>query len=94
MRLGFQHPSPFERVQHSRYPDPDWIVIVRRRGERTFYSTTDARAYFSEDNPARFYVDHPGEIGIFARLHIALAGDQARQVLTAAEVAELIGDQP
>ena len=92
MRLGFQQPSPFERVQHTRYPEPNWIVTVRRRGERTFYSTTDARAYFSEDNPASHYVEHPGDISIFARLHLALAVKKDRQVLTAAEVAELIGD--
>ena len=94
MRLGFQQPSPFERVQHSRYPDPDWIVIVRRRGERTFYSTTHARAYFSEDNPADLYVDHPGEISIFARLHLALAVKKDHQVFTATEVATMIGDHP
>lgn len=94
MRLGFQYPSPFELVQHSRYPDPDWIVTVRRRGAKTVYSSISARAFFDENDPARFYVDHPGEIGIFARLHIALAGDRAHQELTAAEVAELIGDHP
>lgn len=94
MRLGFQQPSPFERIQHDRYPEPNWIVTVRRRGAKTVYSSISARAFFDENNPARFYVDHPGEVSIFARLHIALAGDQARQVLTAAEVAELIGDHP
>ena len=94
MRLGFQHRSPFERVQHSRYPDPDWIVIVRRRGTKTVYSSISARASFDENDPARFYVDHPGEISIFARLHLALAVKKDRQVLTAAEVATMIGDHP
>ena len=92
MRLGFQQPSPFERVQHSRYPDPDWIVAVRRRGAKTVYSSISASASFDENNPASHYVEHPGEISIFARLHLALAVKKARQELTAAEVAELIGD--
>lgn len=69
MRLGFQHPSPFKRIPNHAFGDDDWTVTVRTRGDVWIYSTIRARACFHSDNPAHLYVDHPGEISLFARMH-------------------------
>ena len=75
MRLGFQYPSPFERIEHHRYGDDGWQVTIRRHGDRWSYSTIHAFAHFGPDNAADLFVDHPGEIAIFARLHLALGAE-------------------
>lgn len=99
--LGFQSPSPFEKIEHHNYPDEAWTVSIRKRGGMTVYSSTDARAIFGQDSKrgiidANDYIDHPGEISIFARLHLALIklGDVlvADQVLTTKQVQELLGE--
>ncbi|MGP5263689.1 hypothetical protein [Glutamicibacter arilaitensis] len=99
--LGFQSPSPFEKIEHHNYPDEAWTVSIRKRGGMTVYSSTDARALFGEDSKrgvidANDYTDHPGEISVFARLHLALIelGDPlvSDQALTSKQVQELLGD--
>lgn len=93
MRLGFQFPSPFERIPDCRYGDHDWTVTVRKRGKVWTYSSLMARASFGTDRPAEPFTGHPGEIGLFAQLHIALnPGDMGDKiVLNSRQVADLIG---
>ena len=97
MRLGFQSPSPFERIEHHHYGDDGWQVSIRKRGDKWTYSTIHARAYFGPDNAPDLYVDHPGDIALFARLHIKLSA--ARQLealdhvaLDSSQVARLLGE--
>ena len=93
MRLGFQYPSPFERIPNWRYGDDDWSVTIRKRGKVWTYASLMARAHFGPDRPAEPFSDHPGEIGVFAQLHIALnLGDLGDKiVLDSRQVYELIG---
>jgi len=91
MRLGFQSPSPFERIEHHHYGDDDWKVTLRKIGSGVRYSTVNATARFDDDNRAEMYIDHPGEISIFARLHIAYKLVADRDEMRSEEVAELIG---
>ncbi|MGP5256416.1 hypothetical protein [Glutamicibacter ardleyensis] len=95
--LGFQSPSPFEKIEHHNYPDAAWTVSIRKRGGMTMYSSIDARAIFGENSKygvidARDYVEHPGHIAIFARLHLARQEEPPaeRIVMNSAEVAALI----
>lgn len=91
MRLGFQSPSPFERIDHHRYGDDGWRVTLRRVANGVRYSTTGATARFGDDNPAELYVDHPGDIRIFARLHLTYKLVAERDELDSDEVADFIG---
>ena len=95
MRLGFQHPSPFERIEHHHFGDDEWQATIRKRGDKWIYSTMHARAYFGPDNAPDLFVDHPGEIALFARLHIALS-DQLDEIelrhMDSAEVREMVGE--
>lgn len=93
MRLGFQYPSPFERIPNWRYGDDDWTVTIRQRGKVWTYSSLMARAHFGPERPAEPFTDHPGEIGLFAQLHIELnPGDLGDKiVLNSRQVSDLIG---
>ena len=89
MRLGFQHPSPFERIPDHAFGDEEWTVTVRARGAYWIYSSIRARACFHVDNPACLYVDHPGEIGMFAQMHERGCGEG---VFDSAAVARILDD--
>ena len=96
MRLGFQYPSPFERIEHHRYGDDGWQVTVHGRGDVWRYSTITAFAHFGPDRPAEPYTDHPGEIAILARLHIELDAcgwleSEDRFQLSSEQVAAILG---
>lgn len=99
--LGFNTPSPFDGIEHYAYPDENWRVTVKQLGMgRAKYSNRHAHAYFGMNAKhglidARQYVEHPGDIAIFAQLHLALE-DQGheRLVLNAKQVQQLIGATP
>lgn len=98
MRAGFHTKSPFELIEHHEYQGEGWRVTVHPRGRMVTYSTTDARAMFGEDDrreftDARDYVNHPGDIAIFARLHLALGErlDSDRFTLNSQQAHDLIG---
>lgn len=75
--LGFSTPSPFDGIQHYTYPDDNWRVTVQGLGMgRAKYTNRHAHAYFGQHAKkgfidARDYIDHPGDISVFARLHLA-----------------------
>lgn len=97
MRLGFQSKSPFELIEHHKFQEEGWRVNVRPKGGMTMYSNTDAHALFGENKrygviDASDYVDHPGDIAIFARLHLAIKDEPLteRITLNSVEVSALI----
>ena len=99
--LGFQHPSPFERIKHYSYPEEGWEMAVRQRGRLTRYSCIPAMAVFGESErhgviDANDYTEHPGHIGLFARVHLKLLEldrlPEHRLVMDAKQVQELLGE--
>lgn len=97
MRLGFQSPSPFESIEHHRYGDDGWQVNIRKRGDTWLYATLHARANFGPGDYPELFTDHPGEIALFARLHIELSAcgwldELDRFSLDSQQVRELIGE--
>lgn len=92
MRLGFQSPSPFERIKIHDFGSHEWEVSITPKRGGVLYSTTSTRAFFSEDNPASLYVDHPGHISMFARIHMALGHVSEKVTLRSWEVENLLSD--
>ena len=101
MRLGFQSKSPFEQIEHYEYGDNNWRVRIKPLGGGDArYSNLHASAFFGHSAKrgevlARDYIDHPGDIAIFARIHLALTEPPAeRLTLDSAQVKALIEQVP
>lgn len=99
--IGFHVKSPFDGIEHYVYGDEDWRVRVSPRGGGDArYSNRHATAYFGYhakqgEIRAENFINHPGDIAIFARIHLALT--QLPNEITAldsAQVRELIGEYP
>ena len=99
MGIGFHVKSPFDGIEHYVYGDTDWRVRVKPIGSGSVrYSNRHATAFFGHHAKqglidANDYVDHPGDIAIFALLHLAIKGDSLTEqfTLNSAEVSALIG---
>lgn len=98
--LGFTPPSRFDSIEHYEYGDVRWHVNVSPLGSGSArYSNLHAQSFFGlsakrGDIRAEDYVNHPGDIRIFARLHLAL-GEQSqvdRYALDSKQVHDLIGE--
>lgn len=99
--IGFHVKSPFDGITHYVYGDESWRVRVSPRGGGDArYSNRHATAYFghhAKDGEIRAedYIDHPGDIAIFARLHLALTALPSEiTTLDSTQVHELIGEFP
>lgn len=99
--IGFHVQSPFDGITHYVYGDEDWRVNVRPvGGGDAIYSNRHAHAFFGwsamrGETRAEDYIEHPGDIAIFARLHLALTDlTGERFTLDSTQVQELIGEQP
>jgi hypothetical protein len=96
--IGFHVPSPLDRINHYEYPDEGWQVTVRPSGRGTRYDNRHAQAFFGQHSKNGFYdanefIDHPGDIAIFARLHLILDPRSERFVLNSQEVQALLGGE-
>lgn len=98
MGIGFHVKSPFDGIEHYAYGDADWRVRVKPvGGGDARYSNRHATAFFGHHAKqglidAKDYIDHPGDIAIFARLHLALSGMETEPfTLDSARVQGLIG---
>jgi len=99
--IGFHVKSPFDGITHYVYGDESWRVNVSPRGGGDArYGNRHATAFFGHhakqgEIRAEDYINHPGDIAIFARLHLALAeSPNERITLDSAQVHELIGNLP
>lgn len=101
--LGFSTPSPFDGIEHYTYPDDNWRVTVQSLGMgRAKYTNRHAHAYFGISAKHGFvdandFVDHPGDVAIFAQLHLARMDElelpHQRLVLNAKQVQTIIADR-
>lgn len=97
--LGFTPPSRFDSIQHYSYGDVNWRVNVSPLGNGSArYTNLHAQAFFGYSAKrgevrAEDFTDHPGDIRIFARLHIALGdhGKNERFAIDSKQVHDLIG---
>lgn len=99
--IGFHEKSPFDGITHYVYGDEDWRVSVTPLGSGSArYGNRHASAFFGHSAKrgeirAEDYTEHPGDISLFARLHlrIDLAGFEGhRFILNSAEVHAIISD--
>ena len=89
--IGFHIKSPLDSIAHYAFPDDEWRVTVTQLGKGLAkYTNRHAHAKFGSN--AEGFINHPGDIAIFARLHMALAPGEEKFTLDATEVMALIGD--
>jgi hypothetical protein len=87
--IGFHIKSPLDGIVHYKFPDEDWRVSVTQfGGGKAKYGNRHAHAIFSAD--AQGFINHPGDIAIFAQLHMALPAGQEKFTLDAEQVQALI----
>lgn len=97
--LGFDTKSPFDKIEHYTYGDENWRVrVLPLGGGDAMYSNRHAHAFFGisakrGESRAEDFTEHPGDIAIFAQLHLALKDrlDGERFTLDSKEVQELLG---
>lgn len=95
--IGFHTPSPLDSITHYSFQDEEWEVNIRPRGDAgAIYSNRHAHAHFGTDRrggeiKAEHYIEHPGDISIFARLHLSLDHPLTqRATLSSAQVREIL----
>lgn len=97
--LGFSVKSPFDGITHYTYGDGDWRVrVMPLGGGDARYTNRHASAFFGfsakrGESRAEDFTEHPGDIAIFARLHLVLKErlQGERFTLDSKQVHELIG---
>lgn len=97
--LGFSVKSPLDGITHYTYGDENWRVrVLSLGGGDAIYSNRHAHAFFGTsakrgESRAEDFTEHPGDIALFAKLHLALKDrlDGERFTLDSAQVQELLG---